>query len=290
MTTVGPITRRLLAALLMLVFGRPSFAQEMHTPAPVRVLQNKTFDDSEAARQEILDAYANLRVADVVDALDLIGMQDVTVFARDIRPLWRDTENYTHRIVGFALTARYLPSDQRTGINSFDTIDDARRWTGQQYGRAGEDFMNAAKPGDVLVFDQNGAPEGGHIGSNNSLAWAAEGVVGVITNGGTRDTDEIVMTKAIPVYTRSIARGIRPGRIVLDAYQVPINCGGVLVYPGDLIVADGDGVVSVPREHALRVADLAREVMIGDQASRARRYRQLGIPLDETVREFDEQE
>ncbi len=281
-------TGMLTSALSLLLLAGAVHAQEV-TPQPVRILDNKTFDDSEATRNEIIDAYDDLRVADVVDALDLIGLQDVTLFAEDIRPLWRDTDDYTHRIVGFALTARYVPSDQRVGTNSFDSVEEAQQWTGQQYGRAGEDYMQAAKPGDVLVVDQNGAPEGGHIGSMNSLQWAAEGLRGVITNGGTRDTDEIAMTKAIPVYTRYIARGIRPGRILLDAYNIPINCGGVLVYPGDLIVADGDGVISVPREHALDVAQLARAVMSDDQASRARLYRELGLPVDDSVREYMEE-
>lgn len=279
-----------LTAFCLSLFAGTAGAQEMmRTPEPVRVLENKTYDDSEETRNEIIEAYADLRVPDVVDGLDLIGLQDVTLFDREIRPLWRDTEEFTHRIVGFAVTARYVPSDQRVGTDTFDSIEEAQRWTGQQYGRAGEDYMDVVRPGDVLVVDQSGAPEGGHIGSMNSLQWAADGMVGVITNGGTRDTDEIVMTKAIPVYTRYIARGIRPGRTLLDSYQVPINCGGVLVYPGDLIVADGDGVIAVPREHALEVARLARDVLSGDQSNRARLYRELGLPIDDTVREYMEQ-
>ncbi len=278
-----------LTAFCLSLFAGTAAAQEMRTPEPVRVLENKTYDDSEETRNEIIEAYADLRVPDVVDGLDLIGLQDVTLFDREIRPLWRDTEEFTHRIVGFAVTARYVPSDQRVGTDTFDSVEEAQRWTGQQYGRAGEDYMDVVKPGDVLVVDQSGAPEGGHIGSMNSLQWAADGMVGVITNGGTRDTDEIVMTKAIPVYTRYIARGIRPGRTLLDSYQVPINCGGVLVYPGDLIVADGDGVIAVPREHALEVARLARDVLSGDQSNRARLYQELGLPIDDTVREYMEQ-
>lgn len=276
----------LVVPAIVLVFASQAVLGQQRTPEPVHLLENKTFDDSQETRQEILAAYEDLRVPDVVDALDLIGLQDITLFDRDIRPLWRDTEDFTHRMVGFALTVRYLPSDVRVGEGSFDSIEEAQQWVGEQYGRAGEDFMDAMKPGDILVVDQNGAPEGGHIGSMNSLGWAAEGMNGVVTNGGTRDTDEIVKTEAIPVYTRSIARGIRPGRTIIDAYNVPINCGGVTVYPGDVIVADGDGVISVPREHAMQVAELARDVMTGDQGNRADLYEELGIPIDDTVREY----
>ena len=76
--------------------------------------------------------------------------------------------------------------------------------------------------------------------------------------------------------------------MIIESYNFPISCAGVLVYPGDLIVADGDGVIVVPREHALEVGKLAREVMVGDQKSRLDRYQNLGIPLDETVEPYKE--
>jgi len=78
-------------------------------------------------------------------------------------------------------------------------------------------------------------------------------------------------------------RGVRPGRLIAESYNFPINCGGVTVFPGDVIVADGDGVIVVPRRHAVTVGKLAREVHIGDEKSRASRFKRLGMPLDETV-------
>jgi len=57
-----------------------------------------------------------------------------------------------------------------------------------------------------------------------------------------------------------------------------------VVYPGDLIVADGDGVIVVARRHALEVGKLAREINVGDQKSRAEKFKRLGMPLDETVK------
>jgi regulator of RNase E activity RraA len=60
-------------------------------------------------------------------------------------------------------------------------------------------------------------------------------------------------------------------------------CGGVLVRPGDVMVADGDGVIMVPREHADAVAAAARPILESDKAGRRRLYERLGIPLDQTV-------
>ena len=231
-----------------------------HTPEGVRLLENKSFDDSEEARQEILTLYKDLRVTDVCDGMDLIGLQDIGLMDNSIRPLWRDEQDFTHRFVGFAVTVRYVPSDRRVGENSFDDVGGFKQFKSEQYGRAPDPWKETVKPGDVVVMDTNGVFEGGNIGSNNSLGWVRKGIVGVVTNGGARDTDEIVKVKKPPVYLRQgySTRGVRPGRMITESYNFPINCGGVLVYPGDVVVADGDGVVVVPREHALTVGQHQR--------------------------------
>jgi regulator of RNase E activity RraA len=264
-------------------------AQEQFTPVGVRMLENKSFDNSDEARQEILDLYKNLRITDVLDGMDLIGLRDIGLMNNDIRPLWRDVDDFTHRVVGFAVTVRYVPSDVNVGQNSFKTVEDAKAFKGEQYGRASDHWVETAKKGDVIVMDVNGITECGNIGSHNSLAWANKGFVGVITNGGARDTDEIIKTRQIPVYCQNAysTRGIRPGRLIIESYNFPISCAGALVFPGDLIVADGDGVIVVPREHALQVGELAREVMEGDQKTRLKVFKELGIPLDETVEPYD---
>jgi len=259
---------------------------KLHTPQGVRLLENKSFDDSPPARRQILELYKDLRVTDVCDGMDLIGLQDVGLMDPAIRPLWRDEEHFTHRFVGFAVTVRYLPSDVRVGQGSFPTLEGFQRFKREQYARAPDPWVEALKPGDVVVMDVNGVVEGGNIGSNNGLRWVEHGVVGVVTNGGARDTDEIVKVKRPALYLRHgySTRGVRPGRMITESYNFPINCGGVLVYPGDLIVADGDGVIVVPRQYALEVGRLARRIHDDDEASRRQRFQRLGIPLDETVR------
>jgi regulator of RNase E activity RraA len=165
-------------------------------------------------------------------------------------------------------------------------LEGFKKFKSQQYGRAPDAWVSVARPGDVAVIDAGGIDECGFIGSNNSLGWAEKGVVGVVTNGGARDTDEIVKVKKIAVYCQDgySTRGVRPGRLIAESYNFPISCGGVLVYPGDLIVADGDGVIVVPREHALTVGKLAAEINVGDEKSRADRFKRLGLQPDETVK------
>lgn len=259
--------------------------KKLTTPQGVRLLKNKSFDDSIQARREILELYKDLRLTDVLDAMDLIGLQDIGLMNKNIRPLWRDVEKFSHRIVGFAITVRHVPTDVRVGQNSFPNLDGFKKFKSEQYKRAPDSWLAVAKPGDVAVIDAGGIPECGFIGSNNSLGWAEKGVIGVVTNGGARDTDEIVKVKKIAVYCMNgfSTRGVRPGRLIAESYNFPINCAGVLVYPGDLIVADGDGVLVVPRQRALEVGKIAREINVGDEKSRAKRFKRLGIPLDETV-------
>ena len=277
--------------VVVLLFAAGTRTQEsarsakVGTPQGVHILQNKSFDDSEAARKEILDLYEDLRLTDVLDGMDLIGLQDIGLMDNRIRPLWRDVEKFSHRFVGFAVTVRHVPTDVRVGQNSFPTLEGFQKFKSEQYGRAPDAWLKVARPGDVAVIDAGGVEECGFIGSNNSLGWAEKGVIGVVTNAGARDTDEIIRTKRIPVYCENAysTRGVRPGRLIAESYNFPINCGGVLVFPGDVIVADGDGVLVVPREHALTVGRLAREINVGDEKSRGQRYQKLGIPLDETV-------
>lgn len=272
------IALSLVSAHLMIFLS----AQESYTPQGVRMLDNKAFDNSDQVRKEILDLYKDLRVTDVLDGMDLIGLQDIGLMDNDIRPLWRDPDRFRHRIAGFAVTVRYVPTDTRVGENSFKTIEDAKAWKSEQYARASDNgWVKSGKPGDVVVMDVNGVFECGNIGSNNSLGWALNGFAGVITNGGARDTDEIIREGKIPVYCRDgySTRGIRPGRLIIESYNFPISCAGVLVYPGDLVVADGDGVIVVPREHALEVGKLAHEIMTGDQDGRAHKLQDIDKSL-----------
>jgi len=258
---------------------------KLTTPTGVRLLKNKSFDDSDKARKEILELYRDLRLTDVLDGMDLIGLQDIGLMNKDIRPLWRDVEKFSHRVVGFAITVRHVPTDVRVGQNSFPDLDGFKKFKSEQYKRAPDAWLSTAKKGDVVVIDAGGIDECGFIGSNNSLGWAEKGVVGVVTNGGARDTDEIVKVKKISVYCKNgySTRGVRPGRLIAESYNFPISCAGALVFPGDLIVADGDGVIVVPREHALTVGKLARQINTGDEKSRAGRFKRLGIEPDETV-------
>lgn len=232
--------------------------------------------------ESILELFDGLRVADLSDAMDVEGLADVGLMSPDIRPLWQDHAGFDHQFRGVAVTVRYVPAN--VGRPSFASAEDFDEWEGRWYSTLSpEPFVELLHPGTVVVID--GAEDGdtGTIGSNNILLWKLRGAVGVVTSGGVRDTDEIALQR-VPVYHRRFGRGIRPGRNQVESVNRPVNCGGVLVRPGDIVVGDGDGVIVVPREKAEAVAAAARKVLEKDKAGRRSLYEQLGKPLDDTVR------
>jgi 4-hydroxy-4-methyl-2-oxoglutarate aldolase len=229
----------------------------------------------------LLALFQGLRVADVTDGMDAVGLQNVGLMDPEIRPLWRDTQGYTHRFVGIAVTARYVPT-QRPAAGQ-RTLDDHDRWAGDWYEKLSpEPFADLLRPGSALVIDDAERADVGTIGSNNILAWKLRGAVGVVTNAGARDTDEVI-TEQVPLYFRRPARGIRPGRNEIESVNRPVVCGGVLVVPGDVVVADGEGVVVVPRAQAEAVARYARKILEGDKSGRRGLYEKLGLPKDKSV-------
>jgi regulator of RNase E activity RraA len=231
--------------------------------------------------QRVLAAFAGLRVADVSDGMDAAGLPDIGLMSPDIRPLWKDPETYAHRFVGIAVTARYIPTQlPPAGKMEPDAFD---RWVGAWYGqRSPEPFVPLLREGSALVIEEAPDTDVGSIGSNNIMSWKLRGCVGVVTSATARDTDEII-TERIPLYFKHPGRGIRPGRNEIESVNRPVVCGGVTVMPGDVIVADGDGVIVVPRAKAEEVAKVARAILEQDKAGRRNLYRQLGLPNDASV-------
>jgi regulator of RNase E activity RraA len=231
---------------------------------------------------KLLKAFEGLRVADVSDGMDAVGLHNTGLMDPEIRPLWRDTKDYAHRFIGIAVTARYVPTQEPTAGNR--SIEDYDRWAGQWYrARSSEPFVPLLRPGSALVIEDTAEADVGSIGSNNIMSWKVRGCVGIITSATARDTDEII-TQKVPLYFRRPGRGIRPGRNEIESVNRPIAVGGALVKPGDVIVADGDGVIVVPRDKAEAVAAYAKKILDGDKAARRGLYQKLGLPEDSSVK------
>jgi len=244
-----------------------------------RYIQTPTYSDSED--KEVLKAFAGLRVADVIDGMDMVGLPGVGLVDPAIHPDWVDTTDMSHVFRGIAVTVRYVPTQRPDRPKPGEEFTS---WEGNFYGTySHESFAELIKPGTVVVIDDVEEKDIGTIGSNNILAWYKAGAVGVVTDAAARDTDEVALQK-VPLYLRKKGRGIRPGRNEVESVNLPVVIGGALVRPGDVVVADGDGVIVVPRHVALQVAEHAHTVLKKDKAGRRGLYEALGRPLDATVK------
>jgi 4-hydroxy-4-methyl-2-oxoglutarate aldolase len=279
------------ALLLVIPFGALSLSLAAPRPGPGaadegpgEAAKGKNFlptrQRSPDEDRAVLTVFDGLRVADVSDGMDAVGLQDVGLMHPRIAPLWRDLETFSHRVCGVAVTVRYVPTNKRASRAS---PEEFTKFEGRWYRELSpEPFVGLLREGSVVVIDGHEDGDTGTIGSNNIMLWKTRGAVGVVTSGGARDTDEIIKEK-IPLYFRGPGRGIRPGRNEVESVNRPVTVGGVLVRPGDVVVADGDGVVVVPREHAEAVARAARAVLEADKAARRKLYEKLGLPPDATV-------
>lgn len=244
-------------------------------------IATRVFSAEDDAR--LLKAFEGLRVADVTDGMDFAGLKNVGLMEPEIRPLWKDSKNYKHRFIGIAITVRYVPT-QRPAAPAGLSYEDFRALEGKWYNELSpEPFASLIRAGTAIVIDEAPNADVGTIGSNNIMGWKLRGAVGVVTDATARDTDEII-TEEMPLYLRKVGRGIRPWRNEVESVNRPVVVGGVLVNPGDVIVADGDGVVVVPRDVALKVAEFAHKIIEGDKAGRRDLYKQLGLPEDPSVK------
>ena len=233
--------------------------------------------------EELIRLYSGLRVADISDGMDLVGLHDQGLMDQSIEALWKDIVNFDHQICGIAVTVRYIPTNRKFPTDLPKA--DYEKWAGEWYWKISpEPFVDSIRPGSVVVIDNTGDGDTGTAGSNNTMSWTKKGMVGLISTGGVRDTDEIIKQR-IPVYMNLAkrGRGIRPGRNEVESVNKPIVVGDVLVNPGDVVVADGDGVIVVPRANAVDVAMAAHEILNSDKAARRKLYEELGLPIDFTV-------
>ena len=174
----------------------------------------QVFADIQRPDADALKAFAQVGVSDVLEGLDMDTLLDPA-----IRPVWNGAQ-----IIGPAVTALNV---------SGDTLM-------MHYA------LELSKPGDVLVVTCEDENPSATWGKMVTVAAMGRGLAGAIVDGAVRDSAHIREVK-FPVWTRSYSpRGSKrkgPGSI-----NVPVMCGGVLVNPGDLIMADDDGIIVFPQE------------------------------------------
>jgi 4-hydroxy-4-methyl-2-oxoglutarate aldolase len=182
-------------------------------------------------------------VAMVCDALDTVGHRAQALDVA-LQPLVRPA-----RLVGRARTVEFIAGHT-------EAADD------DPYGDM-INFIDALSSGDVAVIAAHGSMRSGYWGELFTAAAISRGAVGVVCDGYVRDTAKVARM-ALPVF----ARGPRPydyrGRTEVSSSGQPVDCGGVIISPGDLVVGDDDGVVVVPRPIEATVIDAANARASGE--------------------------
>jgi regulator of RNase E activity RraA len=151
-------------------------------------------------------------------------------------------------MVGEAFTLRSIPA--REDIDQVDILQSSEHPQRKAF--------ETCPAGRVLVADCRGETYAAFGGGILLARLAARGAAGMVSDGVVRDTAE-VSAMALPVFCAGAAAPLSLARHHAVDIGVPIGCGGVAVYPGDIIVGDADGVVVVPRHLAAEIADAALE-------------------------------
>ncbi|HEX4409116.1 MAG TPA: ribonuclease activity regulator RraA [Xanthobacteraceae bacterium] len=165
-------------------------------------------------------------------------------FIQGVRPLGR----YATNMVGPAFTLRYIPA--REDLDSYNAKKDPNAFQ--------REAIEAVPSAHVLVMDCRGNSRAASGGDVYMTRLKVRGVAGVVSDGGIRDSGPI-SEMDLPVFCAGPSAPTN--RIVHHAidYNLPICCGDVAVYPGDIIVGDRDGVAVIPRDIADEVAHDAAE-------------------------------
>ena len=221
------------------------------------------------------EALRNVSSATLTTVLFKRGFRNA--FIQGVFPLNREAP----RMVGEAYTLRFIPARE--------DLDQLGAFEGR--GHPQREAIEACPPGHVLVMDARRDAFAATGGDILMTRLKVRGAAGIVTDGGLRDTPTIEKLD-FPVYCAARSAPLNLVRHHAVDSQLPIGCGGVPVYPGDIVVGDAEGVVVIPASIANEVAEeAARQTEFEDWVeSRVKEGRSIfGLypPNAETKAEFD---
>ena len=172
-------------------------------------------------------------------------------FIQDVRPVNADLQRDMPNMVGEAFTLRYIPA--REDLNPISVFQD--RSHPQRVA------VETCPPGAVMVFESRKDARAASAGGILVSRLMVRGCAGVVTDGGFRDSPEIAALNFPAYHSRPSAPTNLTLHQALDI-NVPIGCGDVAVWPGDVVVGDKEGVFVIPAHLADEIADEAVEMTV----------------------------
>jgi len=210
-------------------------------------------------KKAVVKKFEKYSTCNISDALDRLNLKS---------GIWGIRSFYDcEKIVGTALTMR-LTAEGMTKNKS----------------HIGADVIELGSEGDIIVIDNAGRLDQNCWGGILSVAAIQKGIEGVIIDGAFRDVDE-VKELDYPIYARGVIPRTARGRFIQESYNKIIQCGGVQVRPGDVIMADENGVVVVPKEKVEEVLEVAKELL--QKEKYIMNQLKKGVPFKEVDREVD---
>jgi 4-hydroxy-4-methyl-2-oxoglutarate aldolase len=185
----------------------------------------------------LIEAFRNVEVASVADAMEQLYGQRAYM-SHDMRPL------FTTKFAGPAVTVLMKKEEHKEGAAASQGMLDA---------------IDSAPFGSVYVMVLEDGLDYGGIGGLMSTAMKARGLAGAVVDGSMRDTPQVRRIQ-FPVFSRGVAPSTTINHYRFAGANIPVTCAGVRVSAGDIITADEDGVVVVPRARAADVLKKAQEL------------------------------
>lgn len=183
---------------------------------------------------DVIKRYQGVAVASISDAANQLGLQ--ATMAHPIKPIFRA------KIAGPAVTVQEEPAEGAGApTHALEAID-------------------RAQPGSIVVIANGEEPDVALWGGLMTAGAHMRQLAGAVLDGAVRDVEEIERDFGFPVFARAVSPNTTVGRFRTVANDVPIQCGGVDVRPGDLVVGDADGVVVIPSERVSEVIERAEEI------------------------------
>jgi regulator of RNase E activity RraA len=192
---------------------------------------------AQPAGDPVIEGFRTVEVASVADAMEQLYGQRAYM-AHDMRPL------FTTKFVGPAVTVLLKKEEHKQGAAASQGMLDA---------------IDTAAAGSVYVMVLEDGADYGAVGALMVTAMKYRGMAGAVVDGSVRDTPQIRRLQ-FPVFSRGVVPSTTINHYRFAGLNVPVTCAGVRVNPGDIIVADEDGVAVVPRARAAEVLKKAQEL------------------------------